>query len=95
MGTIQCTLARLVQPNQKMPMGSRNAPIIAGGRRDSGWKSDRVVSTEAGRKEMRRTLRAFRELWLDDFDEVGKQDEVCEDRAYKLTLIVDISYHAS
>ena len=39
MGTIQCTPLLLVQPNQNMEIGSKMAPAIAMGRRDSGTKS--------------------------------------------------------
>ena len=39
MGTIQCTLAPLVQPNQNIEMGSSTAPTIAIGRRSSGTNS--------------------------------------------------------
>ena len=38
-GTIQWTLAELVQPNQNIEMGRRIAPTMAMGRRSSGTKS--------------------------------------------------------
>lgn len=43
-GTIQCTFAPLVQPNQNIEMGSITAPTIAIGRRSSGTKSTDDVS---------------------------------------------------
>ena len=39
MGTIQCTLAVPVQPNQNIEIGSRIEPTIATGRRISGTKA--------------------------------------------------------
>lgn len=39
MGTIQCTLLLLVQPNQNIEIGRKTAPTMAMGRRASGMKS--------------------------------------------------------
>jgi hypothetical protein len=43
-GTIQCTLERAHQPNQKRQMGMQKAPTNAGGRRSSGRSSSLSLS---------------------------------------------------
>ena len=77
MGTIQCTLAWLVQPNQKREIGRTNEATMATGRRVSGTKAGRNArGLVVGVAEKDEGRTAVEEMWLLDAQRIWHKAKV-------------------